>query len=238
MANNVLLAPHVVLLGEALQPLLRKVEAALSEPVRPIGADENFLDVCRSTLIQFRESVNRLADEANGTLNGVAGAADVPDAEVHRAVGRLEMVLDELLDSYAELREARPHTAHVRGQELLLAALRQTLTEIQDWLLDMVDAFADPVEALKRKGLPTDGSANLQLIFKITTPKELEEFNDWADEQVLELEEINDWMGEQEQALLEGRSVENQERKPGCWNGLTAFVAGMFLGGWFLGDDE
>ena len=233
-----ILAPHVVLLGETLQPLLRKVEAALSEPVRPIGADENFLDVCRSTLNQFRESVNRLADEANGTLNGVAGAADVPDAEVHRAAGRLEMVLDELLNSYAELREARPHAAHVRGQELLLAALRQTLTEIRDWLLDMVDAFADPVAALKRKGLPTDGSVNLQLIFNITTPKELEEFNDWADGQVLELEELDDWMSEQEQALLKNGNVESQDRKPGSWSGLTAFVAGMFLGGWFLGDDE
>lgn len=238
MAGDNLLAPHVVLLGEALLPLLRKVEAQLSEPVRPIGADENFLDVCRSTLNQFRESVNRLADEANGTLNGVAGAADVPDAEVHRAVGRLEMVLDELLDSYAELRGARPHAAHARGQELLLAALRQTLTEIQDWLLDMVDAFADPVGALKRKGLPTDGSVNLQLIFNITTPKELEEFNEWADGQVLELEELDEWMGEQGTGAVEKWKRREPGPKPGCWSGLTAFVAGMVLGGWFLGDDE
>lgn len=220
MASDSILAPHLILLGEALQPLLRKVEAALSEPVRPIGTD--FLGFCRPTLNRFGDSVQRLGDEANGALNGVVGAADVPESEVHRAVGRLEMVLDELLDSYAELREARPHAAHVRGHELLMPALRQTLTEIQDWLQDMVDTFADPVEVLKRKGLPTDGSVNLHLILTVTNPKELEEFNDWEDEQ----------------ALLENRSVESQERKPGCWNGLTAFVAGMFLGGWFFGDDE
>ena len=66
----------------------------------------------------------------------------------------------------------------------------------------------------------------------------VEEFNDWADGQALELEELDDWMGEQEQALLKNGTVESQDRKPGCLSGLTAFVAGMFLGGWFLGDDE
>lgn len=210
MAGDNLLAPHVVLLGEALLPLLRKVEAQLSEPVRPIGTGESFLAVADRTLAQFGESVERLTAEANGALNGIVGAADVPESEVHRAVGRLEMVLDELLASYTDLREARPHAGQERGQDLLVAALRHALTEIQDWLRDVVDTFADPEEVLKRKGLPTSGNVNLQLRLTITSPKELDEFSDWT----------------------------NKDRKPGCLSGLAAFVAGMFLGGWFLGDDE
>lgn len=211
MAGVAKLAPHIVQLGEALQPALRKVEAELSKTVRPMGRSESFIAAGEGALACLG-GAHRLA-EMMPVLNGVVSAADVPAAQVHRAVGRLEVVLDDLLECYAELRQARPWPAHKRGHELLVAAFRHTLRQIQGWLLDLVDAAADPMEVLKRKGLPTSGSVTLKLTLKLTAPKELLEFDKWAADQ----------------------AARNQRFR--FWTALAAEVAGLSLGLSIGGDD-
>ena len=240
----------VILIGEALQPLLRKVDARLSEPARPmdtmdtgvtekdteegfldaakgfLDAAESFVDVAQRALGRYGDSMERLCKEANDVIGRIAGTGDV-SAEVHRAVGRFEMVLDELMDTYVEMREARPGRDHERGRDLLSAALRHTLEQVQGWLQDVVDTAADPLEVMKRKGLPTDGSAKLELMLTLTTPTALEELDDWVSEQEREVEEL--------ERSLEARRAGGG---PGCAAGLAALVAGIFLGGWFFGGDD
>lgn len=213
MASDNILAPHIVLLGEALQPVLRRVEAELSKPAHPTG--KSFIAVAEHSLGYLGDAVERLSAEMNRVLNSVVEAADVPDAQVHRAVGRYEVILDGLLERYAELRQARPRLAHRRGHELLVTVFRHTLTQIQDWLRDVVDTATDPMQVLKRKGLPTSGNVSLELAIHFTTPKELEKFTDWV--------------AEQEEA---------EDRKSSFWNGLAAVAFGIFLGGLFFGDDD
>ena len=96
-----------------------------------------------------------------------------------------------------------------------MAVFRHTLRQIRGWLRDVVDTAADPVAVLKRKGLPTSGRITLELAIDFTTPKELDEFTDWIDEQ--------------EQA---------EYRKSGFWKGVAAVAFGIFLGGMFFGDDD
>ncbi len=218
MASNSIIAPQVVLLGEALQPLLRKVEARLNEPARPVGAGESFVDFGQHALNRLGDGVGRLCDEANGVLKEIVGAADVPEAKVYRAAGRFEVVLDELLECYAELREARPHAAHARGHRLLVAVFRHALAQVRDWLRDVVDTAADPLEVVKRRGLPTHGEVTVTLSLDFTAPKELDEFNDWM--------------------AAEEERAEAEHRRRGVWSGVTALVAGIFLGGLFFGDDD
>lgn len=252
MNRNRPLDPRIVtLLGEALQPLLRKVEARLSEPARSmdtaedteddakagfldaargfLDAAESFADVAQRTLGRYGDSMERLCTEVNDVIGRVTGTGDV-SADVHRAVGRFEVVLDELLDAYVEVREVRPGRDQERGRDLLTAALRHTLTEVQSWLQDVVDSAADPMEAVKRKGVPTDGTdgrINMELMLSLTTPTALEEFDDWVSEQEREVEELD--------RSLEARRAGGG---PGCAAGLAALVAGIFLGGWFFGGDD
>lgn len=209
MASDVKLAPHIVLLGEALQPALRKVEAELSKTVRPRHGGESFVAAAHGALACLGGVQDRLT-KMLAVLDGVVGAADVPAVHVHRAAGRFEMVLDDLLECSADLRQARPFPTHERGHELLVAAFRHTLKQIQGWLLDMVDMAADLVEVLNRKGLPTDGSVSLDLVMDMTPPRELKEFTDWATAQT---------------------------RKRRLWTGLAAVLAGGFLGFYLGGDD-
>ena len=214
MASDNMPAPHVILLGEALRPALRKVRAQLDAAANPAGPRENFPDFGQRVLAEVADSVDRLANEVKA-LNGVVRAADVPAAKVHRVVGRLEMVFEELLGSHAEVRDARAASAHERGRRLLLTALRRVLTQIRDWLRDVVDAAADPLAVVKRKGLSTSGQVTLNLTLDLDSASDMDEFHDWVLEQ-----------------------SEAERRGNGCGGGLLAFVAGVFLGGLFFGDDE
>ena len=205
-------APHMVVLGEALKPVLEKIEAQSSEPPRPIGAAKKFRDVMGHAANQISASAGRLDDEVKA-LNGVMHA-DTPEAQVHRAVSRLEMVLDELLESYADMCHALPSPTDERVHRLLLAGLRRMLAQIQEWLRDVVDAMADPKVVLKRRGLPTNGEARLDLPLDLDVPE-------WDEIHAL--------------AIQQG---EAEKRARGFWKGLAAFVVGIFLGGLFFGDDE
>ena len=216
MASEIFPGPRMAVLGGALQPTLRRVEAALSEPVRPDGRGESFIAVAENTLGHIGDAAEQLTEETK-LLHG-ALAPEIPEAEIHRAVGRYEVVLDGLLQRYAELRVARPPAAHRRGHELLVAVFRHSLTQIRDWLRDVVDTGADPVQVLERKGLPTSGDVSLELKLTLTTPEELYQFTDWIDEQ------------EQQERV--------EDEKSSFWSGLAVFAVGMLLGGLFFGDDD
>ena len=234
-SSGPILPPHVTLLGEALRPLLRKVEGQLGRPVRPIGSKKSFFAESKRPLRQLGDSVGRLISETNGVLHEVASAADLPEAKVHRAVGRFEVVLDELLGGYSELCELRPYPAHKRGHELLVAVYRHTLTQVQGWLLDLIEGLADPIAALKKKGQPTSGDVQLELSLTLTSPPEQDELLDWIWEQTEEKERKAERAEAQAAAIEEARLTE--EQKLGFLGGLAAVVAGIFLGGLFFGDD-
>lgn len=225
-------APHIVLLGEALRPVLRKVEAELIKTKRPSGRGEmvfvgdyfqitlpafgrsaTFLGAAQHAFGHLDDALGRLDDEMKRLFGGVANAADVPDARVHDAVARFEAVVDDLLERYAELRQARSRPAHAQGHELLVAAFREILTQIQVWLREVVDATEDPMEVLKRKGLPTSGSVELVLDF---TPEQNTHFA----AAVKKLAEFQKWAAAKEPRLVLERAL---------WYGLAA-ILGLSLG--------
>ena len=234
-SGDPILPPHVTLLGEALHPLLRKVEGQLRKPVRPIGAKKSFLAEGQRALHQLGDSVTRLISETNRVLSEVISAADLPEAKVHRAIGRFEMILDEMLDSYSELRELYPYPVHKRGHELLLAVYRHRLTQLQGWLLDVVEAIADPVAAVKKKGLPTSGDVQLVLSLTFTSPPEQDELLDWIREQTEAQERRAEEAEAQLVAIEEARLAEQRDRD--FLGTMVAVEAGVFLGGLFFGDD-
>ena len=216
MASDIVAGPRMAVLGGALQPVLRRVEAALNEPPRPTGRGESFIAVGQHALGHLDDAVAQLEEET--ALLCRALAPEVPEAEIHRAAGRYEVVLDGLLQRHGELRQVRPWAEHQRGHELLVAVFRHTLTQIRHWLRDVVDTAEDPIQVLKRKGLATSGNVSLDLMIEFTTPVELHQFIDWIDEQ------------EQQERV--------EDEKSGFWSGLAVFAVGMLLGGLFFGDDD
>ena len=180
MVSDGPLARHLVVLGEALRPLLRRVEAELAKPMRPTGTGETFPIAFENTTGHMSDALQRLDDERIRMFELFRVTTDVPEAQVHDLVVRFEAVVDDLLGRYAELRQARPRSAHVRGHELLTAAFRHPLTHIRVWLRDVVEVVADPTEFLRSKGLPASGK--VEVCFDFTYPKEIDEFRDWVAE--------------------------------------------------------
>lgn len=208
MLSNDVVAPHVVLLGEALQPVLRRIETELRKPVRPVGGNVHFAATGKQAADQLADALQRLSDEGNGALNDIVRSEDAPEAQVHYAVGRFARVLDDMLQHYAELRQVRPWAWHRREHEVLVATFHHFLTQIQSWLRDVVEATEDPIKILRRKGLPTDGSAVLVVKLHLTNSNEMD-----------------DWLAE-------------EDRNPGFWYGAAALVAGIFVGGMLFGGDD
>ena len=237
-SDDSILPPHVTLLGEALQPLLMKVEAHLSEPACANGIAEVFEDFASRALDDLKVFVERLCSEANGVLNEVVSAEAPTEAGVYRAVGRFEMVFDEFLDSYSELRDLRPYPEE-QGHGLLLAVYRHTLKEVEVWLRDVVESLADPMAALQKRGLPTSGDVELELSLTFTTPKEMGELRDWMKQQAKAAKKEGKRRKKQKRKMerLNEEARIEEEGSQIALGALVTLVAGICLGGLFFGDD-
>jgi len=44
---------------------------------------------------------------------------------------------------------------HVEARDLLAGVYRHFLVEVRDWLVELVETLADPMVAVKKRGLPT-----------------------------------------------------------------------------------
>ena len=216
-SDEALLPQHVTLLGEALRPLPAQIDAALRTPTPPEEPETSFVTAAQLGLARLDEAVQRMVSEVNA-LGRIVTAAEAPAAEVHRAAGRVEAVLEDQLRLHAALYHLSAEPAYARGQELLLATYRGTLIQIRDWLQEIVETLADPMAALEKRGLPTSGNVELRLSLELTAPKELGQFRDWVAQATDEQDE--------------------RSSRADAWGGLLTLAAGILLGGLFFGDDE
>ena len=120
-----------------------------------------------------------------------AGNEDAGDAEVYRAVARLESRIDDLLDDHAGLRGVQEGEL-VEGASLLAEVHRGFLDGVETWLEDMVESIADPAAAVKRQGLPTSGYVELRLVLTLDAPRQLAEFRRWLDLELRRREQTDD----------------------------------------------
>lgn len=176
------LPPRLVWLGEALTPVLRKLEAALAEPrlpTAPVPSMRNAVTEGRDAL----EATNtRLKAAANGLMSGVVAREESSEQEVYRAAWRLEVVLDVLIERYSKICR---YSGKGRDEEaclLLMGLFRHSMREIRDWLQALVDTLTNPRAALLRKGLPTTGRVRITLPLTLSTAPEAEQLQRWLDE--------------------------------------------------------
>lgn len=176
------LPQRLVDLGEAMAPVLERLDAVFQErpvPTAPVVSIEEMLKTGLNTLTR---STGRLTDQVNALMTDVAAKEDVATRDVYRAVERFEGVLDEVILAYRDLNRQAPVGRALEPWDLLLRAYRHVLREIQDWLQDLVETLADPLSALRRKGLPTQGSVEIHLALTLTAPPELGALRRWCEE--------------------------------------------------------
>ena len=171
------LAAEVVALGRALRPTLAKVSATLrSSP--PLGGDVATIGSVENHLARLANACDDMVAKVEELGQALAAGSD--ELAIHRAVGAFEAHLQVLRDGYVEVLAWGGAKSARRGRDLLAEIYRDTLTQIKDWIEEIVETVEDPLAAIKRRGLPTKGKVNLTIQLTLHAPPELEQLVRWA----------------------------------------------------------
>ena len=206
-------------LGEAL----RRVAGALRKKTvaRPIesGSVSDIFDLSREHLGRIGDEIELLADEIDNGLSTIASNPDTPDAEIHRAVGRLELQLERIVNGYDEVWRLRAGSEDHECWLLLVETYRKTLAQIQDWLDELADFLGDPATALRKRGVSLESDANVTFSLSIEAPPEVGLLTDRLEQRAKETI-----------ATSEYEAMRAEERSE-SW--LPFLLGGLF--GWWIG---
>ena len=170
-------AAEMLALGRALRPTLANMSATLrSSP--PLGGDVATIESVEDHLARLANACDDMVAKVEELGQALAAGSD--ELAIHRAVGAFEAHLQVLRDGYMEVLAWGGAESARRGRDLLAEVYRDILTQIKDWIEEIVETVEDPLAAIKRRGLPTKGKVNLTIALTLDTPPELEELVRWA----------------------------------------------------------
>lgn len=228
MSDEPLLPHRITQLGKAMQPLLLKLKARIDKPVAKTSTTPDIAAFVSRHLDGLQDCANRLEIRIDGLMRDVVADETASDADVYLAVGRFEALLDDLLDAYHAIRTLFAVSADAEARDLLADVYRHTLVEIRDWLDELVDVIADPMAAVKKRGLPTRGYVELPLNLTLTAAPALAALVRWAQRESVSL-------------ALSGPSPNYPVAKNsglGFWGTVGALALGWGIGETLFGDHD
>ena len=184
MSENPTLPPCVLALGEALRPLLLKLQAQMDAPVRRDLWIVDLAGEIADHLDELEDTVSGLVAKVNAL--GELLAREGPMAGIHRGAGGLEVYLDTLLTRYSEVRRWLPGASGAAARDSLAGVYRHLLTEVRDWMDELIEVIDDPLAAVKRRGLPTSGYVELPTSLTLTAAPQLARLRDSLELDLLE----------------------------------------------------
>jgi hypothetical protein len=209
--------PHrVKVMGSALQPTLERLDRTMRQPISPHRAVDNILDLVQHHLRAIGEHVDRLSQGVDSLMTKVINCESASDTNVYRAVGRFEAHLDAMLTGLQRVRSLNPCGADLRARDLLDGAYCHLLTEVRNWLINLVSTIANPLTALRRRGLPTTGPIELEVTLKVTPPPQLAALLQWGREKYDILPKV-------------------EQQQHGFWKGAGHVAMGVVLGNLLFG---
>ena len=221
---NVTLPPGVAALGYALRPLRLKLQAQMDEPVRRDLRGVDLAGEIEDHLDELEDTVSGLVAKVNAL--GELLARERPVAGVHRGVGGLEVYVDTLLERYSEVRRWRPGASGTAAQDSLAEVYRHLLTEVRDWMDELIEVIDDPLAAVRRRGTPTSGHVELPITLTLTAAPQLASLYDW-----LELDLLEPGGHDPQSAPAEKQGL-------GFLGTVAAVALGFGIGSWLFGGEE
>lgn len=242
--NDEPVLPHrLTLLGEAMHPLWLKLREQIDTPIANQSALESGMtETISRHLDDIQGITRRLADRVNDLMADVVSNEHVSDADVYRAVGRLEASLDDLAANYHGVRALTAYGAEAEARDLLAGVYRHELVEIGDWLGDLVETLADPISALKKRGLPVTGQVELPLDLTLTAAPQLDGLIAWIERQSALNFSPKPSFSCFQPPVEQQPSVPYVQRrnKPGLgfWGSVGVIVLGLGISDALFGDDD
>ncbi len=195
-------------LGHALAPLSQRIHAVLAESQRRSVLDQPSVERVGHALDKLQAQLEALEAIINHDLAAlVECTVDKGGLDAYRIAGKLESTLGTILVAY------RRYDGSDEYPYLLLAAIhRHTLTEIVDWIDELIEAIDNPIHALQRRHLPTMGRVELDLTLRLTPAPELAELEQY----------YRAWSVDQRHS--------GTERGLGFWGWAAVIGLGLWLG--------
>lgn len=198
-------------------PVARSLRSRRQTSPPQTGYVRDMVDMVSEHFDRLGHWTGELGDEINDQLGPVAKDPDATDAQVYRAVARLEARIERLLDDWDDVRSAKPDRTGERGWNLLVDIYRDLAEQVQGWLDEMLEVLEDPVAALESRGLADEEHVQIAFDLTLEAPAEAEALRRWAEERMLK--------------------ADRTARRARGWSLFATFLVGMGFG-WLLGDDE
>lgn len=153
MSDEPLLPRRMTLLGEALHPIWLKLKVQIEMPVSRISTISNIAGFVSHHLDALQAAVERMEGRIDGLTTNVISNEGAGDADVYRAVGRVESTIDDMLEHYRSIRALGAGGTDAEARDLLADVYLHTLGEMRDWFGELVEMIADPMAAVAKRGL-------------------------------------------------------------------------------------
>ena len=174
-----LLQPEVIALGRALRPTLAKMLATLrSSP--PTGEEVATIELVEHYLSSLENACDDMVAKVQELGQALAAGSD--ETAIHRAVGAFEAHLQVMQDGYVEVLAWEGTRSERQGRDLLAEVYRDALTQIKDWIEEIVETVEKPLAAVKRRGLQDQKEVTLAINLTLRSPPDLEHLMDWAEQ--------------------------------------------------------
>lgn len=171
--DTCVLPQQAILLGEALTQVSEAARSVLSRSVIPTARKFDSLEDLSRHMAVIERALSKLTPRLSGLLNEVIQNESAGAVEAGRAAGRLEQVLSELVNGYLEAKGSHADPDRHDMRLLILGVYRHHITEVCDWLDEMVLAITDPMSAIKKRGVALTDKVELTVSLTMTSPPEM-----------------------------------------------------------------
>ena len=172
------LQPEVIALGRALRPTLAKVSATLRASP-PTGGDIATIELVGHYLSRLANACDDMVAKVQELGQALAAGSD--ETAIYRAVGACEAHLQVMQNGYVEVLAWGGARSERRGRDLLADVYRDALTQIKDWIEEIVEAVEKPLAAVKRRRLQDQKEVTLTFNLTLRSPPDLEQLVGWAE---------------------------------------------------------
>lgn len=211
-------APQLVALGSALEPLSKAARYALRRKVPQ--TDERFVvvdDLLRHLGV-IEHALSGLGARLEGLMTDVIQNGEANAIDVGRSVGRLEQVLWEFVDGYIDAKSCQEGPESVQAQALILGIYRHHIESICNWLDELVTTVLHPEQALDLRGIKPSSDVTLKVSLNMTNPPEMSQIDILVKSLLAQAEEA---------VAAQSYAGIAREAKPGVVSALGALAFGL-----------
>lgn len=208
------------IVGNEFRLMVKKIDRRMDDAPATTGVVYSIFDLVDEHLSLLVDCVEDFTDAVSEAHRM---ATNERDDHYQRVSYRMNAELDGILDGHDDLRSLNANDDVYEGWSLLVEVYEETLIQIRDWLEEVAECYEDPVAALRKRGLPTDGSEPINLSLVMKAPRQLKRLTRWQQRHGRQLAI----------AIAEDEAWAREQRRSAHRTGL---IAGSMIG-WWLGKD-